>query len=105
MKLATVGFAVVTHGGHGDDGLRRGVVLLLHPRVVLVQELRQRGRLGQQLADHVPADVGRLLQPQDVEDAGLDDVDPHLLAVFPEVADGALVLAVRQQPGGLVHLR
>lgn len=105
MKPATAGVAVVTHGGHGDDSLRRGVVLLLHPRVVLVQELRQRGRLGQQLADHVPADVGRLLQPQDVEDAGLDDVDPHLLAVLSEVADGALVLAVRQQPGGLVHLR
>lgn len=80
------------------------MVLLLHPRVVLVQELRQRRRFGQQLADHVPADVGRLLEPQDAQDLRLDDVEPHLLAVLPEVAGRALLPALRQQPGGLVHL-
>lgn len=97
-------FGLLTLGGHGDDGLRRGVVLLLHPRVVLVQELRQRRRFGQQLPDHVPADVGSLLEPQDAEDLGLDAVEPHLLAVLPEVAGRALLSALRQQLGGLVHL-
>ena len=67
---------LVTLGSHGDDGLCRGVVLVLHPRVVLVQELRQRGRFGEQLADHVPADVGGLLEPQDAEDLRLDAVEP-----------------------------
>lgn len=96
---------ILTHSGHGNDGLRRGVVLLLHPRVILVQELRQRRCLGQQLANHVAAYVGRLLQSQDVQDAGLDDVDAHLLTVLPEVADGTLVLAVhREQPGAVVAL-
>lgn len=93
-----------TLGGHGDDGLRRGVVLVLHPRVILVQELRQRRRFGEQLADHVPADVGRLLQPQDAEDLGLDAVEPHLFAVLPEVAGRALFSTLRQQLGGLVQL-
>lgn len=98
-------FGLVTLGGHGDNGLRRGVVLVLHPRVVLVQELRQRRRFGQQLADHVSADVGCLLEPQDAEDLRLDAVEPHLLAVLPEVAGRALLSALRQQLGGLVHLR
>lgn len=99
-----VWFGLVTLGGHSDDGLCRGVVLVLHPRVVLVQELRQRRRFGEQLADHVPADVGRLLEPQDAEDLGLDAVEPHLLAVLPEVAGRALLSALRQQLGGLVRL-
>lgn len=100
-----LGFDIVTHSGHGDDGLCRGVVLVLHPRVVLVQELRQRRRFGQQLADHVPADVGSLFEPQDAEDLGLDAVEPHLLAMLPEVAGRALLSALRQQlGGGLVHL-
>lgn len=99
-----LGFGLVTLGGHCDDGLRRGVVLVLHPRVVLVQELRQRWRFGQQLADHVPADVGSLFEPQDAEDLGLDDVESHLLAVLPEVAGRALLSALRQQLGGTVHL-
>lgn len=97
-------FGFVTLGGHGDDGLRGGVVLLLHPRVVLVQELRQRRRFGEQLADHIPADVGSLFQPQDAEDLRLDAVEPHLLAVLPEVTGRALLSALRQQLGGLVHL-
>lgn len=97
-------FDIVTHSGHGDDGLCRGVVLVLNPRVVLVQELRQRRRFGQQLADHVPADVGSLFEPQDAEDLGLDAVEPHLLAMLPEVAGRALLSALRQQLGGLVHL-
>ncbi len=95
---------LVTLGGHGDDGLRGGVVLVLHTRVVLVQELRQRRRFGQQLADHVPADVGSLFEPQDAEDLRLDAVEPHLLAVLSEVAGRALLSALRQQLGGLVHL-
>lgn len=95
-KLTVLGFGLVTLGGHRDDGLRRGVVLVLHPRVVLVQELRQRWRFGQQLADHVPADVRSLLEPQDAEDLGLDDVEPHLLTVLPEVAGRALLSALRQ---------
>ena len=95
---------LVTHGGHSDDGLRGGVVLLLHPRVVLVQQLRQRRRFGQQLADHVPADVGRLLQPQDAEDLGLDAVEPHLLVELPVLAGRALLPALHLQPGGLVRL-
>lgn len=95
---------IITHGSHGDDGLCRGMVLVLHPRVVLVQELRQRRRFGQQLADHVPADVRSLFQPQDVQDLGLDAVKPHLLAMLPEVAGRALLSALRQQLGGLVHL-
>lgn len=94
----------LTVGGHSDDGLRRSDVLVLHPRVVLVQELRQWRRFGEQLADHVAADVGRLLEPQDAEDLVLDAVEPHLFAVLPEVAGRALVPAVRQQPGGLVRL-
>lgn len=80
------------------------MILVLHPRVVLVQELRQRRRLREQLADHVPADVGRLFQPQDAQDLGLDAVEPHLLAVLPEIAGRALLTALRQQLGGLVHL-
>lgn len=78
---------------------------VLHPRVVLVQQLRQRRRLGDELADHVPADVGRLLQPQDAEDLGADAVEPQLLAVLPKVAGRALLQAVRLQRGGLVRLR
>lgn len=97
-------FGLVTIGGHSDDGLRRGTVLVLHPRVVLVQELRQRRRFGEQLADHVPADVGSLFEPQDAEDLGLDAVEPHLLAVLPKVAGRALLCALRRQLGGLVHL-
>lgn len=98
-------FRILTHSGHGNDGFRRGVVLLLHPRVVLVQELRQRRRFGQQLANHVAANVGCLLQSQDVKDARLDDVDAHLFTVLPEVADGTLVLAVRrEQPGAVIAL-
>lgn len=92
----------LTLGCHGDDGLRRGVVLVLHPRVVLVQQLRQRRRFGEQLADHVPADVGRLFESQDAEDLGFDAVQSHLFAVLPEVAGRALLSALRQQPGGLV---
>lgn len=97
-------FGLVTLGGHSDDGLCRGVVLVFHPRVILVQELRQRRRFGQQLADHVPADVGSLFEPQDAEDLGFDAVEPHLLAVLPEVAGRTLLSALRQQLGGLVHL-
>lgn len=96
---------LITLGGHGDDGLGGGVVLVLYPRIVLVQQLRERRRFGQQLADHVPADVGGPFQPENAEDLGLDAVEPHLLAVLPEVAGRALVPAVRQQPGGLVRLR
>lgn len=96
---------MLTLGGHGDDGLGRGAVLVLYPRVVLVQQLRQRWRFGEKLADHVPADVGSVLQPQDAQDLGLDAVEPHLLAVLPEVAGRALLSDVRQQPGGLVHLQ
>lgn len=80
------------------------MVFVLHSWIVLVQELRERRRFGQQLADHVPADVGSLLQSQNAEDLRLDAVEPHLLAVLPEVAGRALLPALRQQPGGLVHL-
>lgn len=94
----------ITLSGHGYDGLRGGVVLVLHPWVVLVQELRERRRLRQQLADHVSADVGSLLQPENAQDLGLNAVQPHLLAVLPEVAGRALLPALCQQPGSLVHL-
>lgn len=97
-------FGIFTLRGHGDDGLCRGMIFVLHPRVVLVQELRQRRRFREQLSDHVSADVGRLFEPQDAEDLGLDAVEPHLFAVLPEVAGRALLSALRQQLGGLVHL-
>lgn len=97
-------FGLVTLSGHSDDGLCRSVVLVLHPRVVLVQELRQRRRFGQQLSDHVPADVWSLLEPQDAEDLGLDTMEPHLFAVLPEAAGRTLLSTLRQQLGGLVHL-
>lgn len=80
------------------------MVFVLHPWVVLVQELRQRRRFGEQLADHVPADVGSLFETQYAEDLGLDAVEPHLLAVLPEVAGRALLSTLHQEPGGLVHL-
>lgn len=80
------------------------MLLVLHPQVVLVQQLRQRRRFGDELADHVPADVGRLLQPQDAEDLRLDAVESQQLAVLPEVTGRALLQAVRQQLGGLVDL-
>lgn len=105
QKLKTGLDVVVTICCHGDDGFGCGMVLVLHPRVVLIQQLRERRRFGQQLADHVPADVGRLLEPEDAEDLGLDAVEPHLPAVLPELTGGALLPALRQQPGGLVHLR
>lgn len=94
----------ITLSGHGYDGFRGGVVLVLHPWIVLVQELRERRRLGQQLADHVSADVGSLFQSEYAQDLGLNAVQPHLLAVLPEVAGRALLPALCQQPGGLVHL-
>lgn len=95
---------LITLGGHGNDGFRRGVVLVLHPWIVLVQELRERRRFGQQLADHVSADIGSLFESKYAEDLGLDAVEPHLLAVLPEVAGRALLPALCQQPGSLVHL-
>lgn len=95
---------LVTRCCHCDDGLRGCVVLVLHPRIILVQQLCQRRRFGDQLADHIAADVGRLFQPQDAEDLRLDAVEPHLLAVLPEVAGRTLLSALPQQPGGLVNL-
>lgn len=97
-------FGLVTLSGHGDDDLRGGVLLFLHARVVLVQDLRQRRRFGQQLADHVPADVGSLFESQDTQDLGLDAVEPHLLAVLPEVTGRTLLSTFHQYLGGLVHL-
>ena len=75
------------------------MVRVLHPWIVLVQQLRKRRRFGQQLADHVSADVGSLFQSEYAEDLGLDAVEPHLLAVLPEVAGRALLRALCQQPG------
>lgn len=95
---------LITLGGHGNDGFRGGVVLVFHPWVVLFQQLRERRRFGQQLADHVPADVGSLLQSEYAEDLGLDTVESHLFAVFPKVAGRALLPTLSQQPGSLVHL-
>lgn len=74
------------------------MVLVLHARVVLVQELRQRRRLGQQLTNHVPADVGSLLQPQDAEDLGLDELEPQLFTLLPEIAGRALLSIFCKQP-------
>lgn len=104
LKYENVLVCLVTLCSHCDDGLGSCVLLVFHPRVVLVQQLRQRRRFGEQLADHVAADVGRLLQTQDAEDLRLDAVEPHQLAVLPEVAGRALLSALPEQLGSLVHL-
>lgn len=95
---------LITLGGHGDDGFGRGVILVLYPWIVLVQELRKWRCLRQQLADHVSADVGSLFESEYAQDLGLDAVEPHLLAVLPEVAGRALLPTLCQHPGSLVHL-
>lgn len=76
LEETTAGLPIHLHQrlglrGHGDYGLCGGVVFILFHKlilgrrvsleVVVVQELLERRRLGQQLIDHLPADVGRLL--------------------------------------------
>lgn len=99
--------------GHGDHGLRGGVVLILFHKLVLgrrvslevvvVQELLERRRLGQQLIDHLPADVGRLFQAQLAQDLGLDGLQSQHFALLPPHTGGALVgtgvLVQQRQPG------
>lgn len=92
---------LLTLRGHGDDRLGGGVVLvLLHElvlgrrvplEVVVVQELLERRRLGQQLVHHLPADVGRLLQAQLAQNLRLDGLQSQHFALLPPHAGGALV--------------
>lgn len=92
---------LLTLRGHGDHGLRGGVILiLLHKlilgrrvslEVVMVQKLLERRRLGQQLIDHLSADVGRLLQTQFAQDLGLDGLQSQNFALLPPNTGGALV--------------
>lgn len=113
IVVVFVNYILLTLRGHGDHRLRGGVVLiLLHElvlgrrvslEVVVVQELLERRRLGQQLIDHLPADVGRMLQPQLAQDLGLDGLQPQHFALLPPNAGGALVragvLVQQRQPG------
>ena len=59
----------------------------------MVQELLQRGCLGQELVDHLAADVWRMFQPELAKDLGLDGLKPEHLALFPPHARGALANA------------
>lgn len=104
----------LTLRGHHHDGLGDGVlVVLVHDRVpvvvpqdvVLVQQLLQRRRPGQELLDHIAADVGRLLHAQLAQDLGLDGVQAHAFDLLAHVAGGARFRLLLRPAGRLLRLR
>lgn len=100
----------LTFSSRQHDPLGDGVlVIFLHHRVpvvvphhvVLVEELLQRRRLGQELLHHLPADVRGFFHPQFAQDLGFDGVESHGLRLLPHLAGGALAQVLRAGGGQL----